>query len=122
MIGDGNPALSLDPFPWYRAMREGQPVFRDPRDGAWHVFRYGDVQRVLAEHAAFSSDSAGDGGRGRTGRSRPAWSPPTRRATGSCAPWSARRSRRARSPRWSRGSRASRATCWTGRPRRDGWT
>ncbi len=44
------------PYEWYRAMRGTQPVFYDEQHSTWHVFRYTDVQRVLSEHATFSSD------------------------------------------------------------------
>lgn len=50
----------LDPFPGYETMRKSQPVFRDPQSGVWHVFLYDDVQRVLSEHATFSSRMAGE--------------------------------------------------------------
>jgi cytochrome P450 len=46
------------PYEWYRAMRGSQPVFYDEQHATWHVFRYADVQRVLSEHATFSSDIA----------------------------------------------------------------
>ena len=49
----------LDPFPHYRRMRESAPVFHDEQSGSWHVFRYEDVQRVLSEHATFSSRMGG---------------------------------------------------------------
>jgi cytochrome P450 len=45
----------LNPFPHYERMRESAPVFHDEQSGSWHVFGYEDVQRVLTEHAAFSS-------------------------------------------------------------------
>ena len=45
----------LDPFPHYERMREAAPVFHDEQSESWHVFRYDDVQRVLSEHARFSS-------------------------------------------------------------------
>jgi cytochrome P450 len=45
------------PFDWYRTMRATQPVFKHPDWGAWQVFRYADVLRVLSEHATFSSDN-----------------------------------------------------------------
>jgi cytochrome P450 len=51
---------SLDPFAQYRRMRETAPVFHDEQSGSWHVFRYDDVQRVLSEHATFSSRMGGD--------------------------------------------------------------
>lgn len=44
------------PYDWYHQMRETQPVYRDPDWGAWHVFRYTDVARVLSDYATFSSD------------------------------------------------------------------
>lgn len=50
----------LDPFPHYGRMREAAPVFHDEQSGSWHVFRYDDVQRVLSEHATFSSRMGGD--------------------------------------------------------------
>lgn len=53
-------ARSLDPFPHYRRMRETSPVFHDEQSGSWHAFRYDDVQRVLSEHARFSSRMGGD--------------------------------------------------------------
>ncbi|MDQ0144560.1 cytochrome P450 [Pseudarthrobacter niigatensis] len=50
----------LDPFPQYERMRAMAPVFQDSQSGSWHVFRYEDVQRVLSEHATFSSRMGGD--------------------------------------------------------------
>ncbi|MFF2347087.1 cytochrome P450 [Pseudarthrobacter sp. NPDC058119] len=50
----------LDPFPQYERMRATAPVFQDGQSGSWHVFRYDDVQRVLSEHATFSSRMGGD--------------------------------------------------------------
>lgn len=50
----------LDPFPHYEKMREHAPVFHDGESGSWHVFRYDDVQRVLSDHASFSSRMGGD--------------------------------------------------------------
>ncbi|MCY0909888.1 MAG: cytochrome P450, partial [Sulfobacillus thermotolerans] len=48
----------LNPFPFYRQMRERMPSFRDPRSGVWSVFRYDDVQQVLSDYTHFFS---GDG-------------------------------------------------------------
>lgn len=45
----------LNPFPWYRQMRETDPVSFNPEFGAWSVFRYDDVQQVLSDYATFSS-------------------------------------------------------------------
>jgi cytochrome P450 len=50
----------LDPFPQYRRMRDSAPVFHDEQSGSWHVFRYDDVQRVLTDHAVFSSRMVGE--------------------------------------------------------------
>ena len=44
----------LEPFGWYRQQRASAPVMQDPR-GAWMVFGYEDVQRVLSDYASFSS-------------------------------------------------------------------
>ena len=49
----------LNPFPWYRLMRAQAPVFFEPDRQLWHAFHYADVQRVLSEHADFSSQFAG---------------------------------------------------------------
>ena len=51
----------LNPFPWYRSMRENAPVYFDKQQYMWHVFRYDDVQRVLSDYANFSS-ARGRGG------------------------------------------------------------
>ncbi|HLI89597.1 MAG TPA: cytochrome P450 [Ktedonobacteraceae bacterium] len=45
----------LNPFPWYRRMRESDPVYYDEQEHSWNVFRYQDVQRVLADYQTFSS-------------------------------------------------------------------
>ena len=51
---DGGHAM----FAWLRAMRDGQPVWRDP-DDIWHVFRDADVREAAADPATFSSDLGG---------------------------------------------------------------
>ncbi len=43
-------------YDWYRQMRETQPVFFDQNMQAWNLFRYDDVERVLSDHATFSSE------------------------------------------------------------------
>src|SRR5690348_5114772 len=59
------PAATLDPalnpFPWYARMRATDPVAYDPRRDVYSAFRYADVQRVLSEHATFSSAYGGSG-------------------------------------------------------------
>ena len=49
----------LNPFPWYRMMRERMPVQHDEQRGVVSVFGYDDVQRVLSEHSTFSSSYGG---------------------------------------------------------------
>ncbi|HET7081964.1 MAG TPA: cytochrome P450 [Chloroflexia bacterium] len=50
---------TLNPFPWYRRMRETDPIHFYPEYRAWQVFRYDDVLRVLSDSAAFSSNISG---------------------------------------------------------------
>jgi cytochrome P450 len=50
----------LDPFPWYKTMRENEPVRYDEDRQCWDVFRYDDVKRVLSDHETFSSAGASD--------------------------------------------------------------
>jgi cytochrome P450 len=40
----------------YRDMRDFDPVSHDRESGAWNVYRYQDVARVLSDHHTFSSD------------------------------------------------------------------
>ena len=49
---DGGHAL----FRWLREMRDQHPVWLDQM-GLWNVFRYADVQRVIADPDVFSSDT-----------------------------------------------------------------
>lgn len=58
-------------YRWFQQMRAEQPVWRDDASECWHVFRYADVQRVLTDHAGFSSSFR------RRIRVRPALSAPT---------------------------------------------
>lgn len=50
-LADGGTAL----FDWMARMRDDCPVWREG-DGAYHVFRHADVERVLTDHATFSND------------------------------------------------------------------
>jgi cytochrome P450 len=43
------------PFATYDALRERSPVLHEPRLGAWLVFDFDSVKRVLTEHDEFSS-------------------------------------------------------------------
>ena len=45
-----------NPFPWYARMRRDAPASVDPQSGVLSVFRYDDVQRVLSDYEAFSSE------------------------------------------------------------------
>ena len=45
----------LNPFALYAEMRQSHPLYQDPQRGNWNFFRYDDVQRVLSDYAAFSS-------------------------------------------------------------------
>src|SRR5258708_39703575 len=55
---------ALNPFPWYRSMREARPIYYNPQHRFWQVFRYDDVQRVLSDYTSVSS-AFGGGGQGR---------------------------------------------------------
>lgn len=44
----------LEPFDWYREMREENPVRYDPDRHSWDVFRYDDVKRILDDDETFS--------------------------------------------------------------------
>lgn len=46
----------LEPFDWYREMRDTAPVRYDPTRSTWDVFRYADVKRILDDDATFSVD------------------------------------------------------------------
>ncbi|GAB4210567.1 MAG: cytochrome P450 [Roseiflexaceae bacterium] len=39
--------------------KPGHPAFYDPARGAWQVFRYNEVQRVLSDYSIFSSSRGG---------------------------------------------------------------
>lgn len=41
---------------WFRHMREADPVSWDEHYGAYHVFRYADIEKVLSDPVTFSSD------------------------------------------------------------------
>ncbi len=51
----------LNPFPWFQHMRQNTPVAFDERFGSWSAFKYNDVQRVLSDHAYFSSQAYSSG-------------------------------------------------------------
>jgi cytochrome P450 len=51
--------FALNPYPWFRMMRESNPVYFNSQQQSWSVFRYNEVQRALSEHSSFSSEFAG---------------------------------------------------------------
>lgn len=44
-----------NPFPAYDELRRRAPLLRESRSGAWMVFDYAGVKRVLTDHETFSS-------------------------------------------------------------------
>src|SRR5262245_47046008 len=44
---------------WWKFMRANEPVSWDKRFGSWHLFRYADITRVLADPGTYSSDLTG---------------------------------------------------------------
>jgi cytochrome P450 len=60
MFGDTSDS-QLNPYPWYAKKRESSPINYNAETGMWSVFSYRDVQRVLSEHATFSSNYMGSG-------------------------------------------------------------
>ena len=46
----------LEPFDWYREMRDESPVQYDPKRGVWDVFRYADAKTILTDDETFSID------------------------------------------------------------------
>jgi len=51
----------LNPYTRYKTMRESEPVYYNEMVRMWEMFSYNDVQRVLSEHATFSSEFIGGG-------------------------------------------------------------
>jgi cytochrome P450 len=48
----------LNPFPWYRIMRECYPIYYSSEFHSWFVSRYDDVQNVIDDTATFSSEKS----------------------------------------------------------------
>jgi cytochrome P450 len=51
-----SPAVRADPYPYYRYMREHEPVKFVPSMNAYAVSRHEDVRQVVLNHAGYSSD------------------------------------------------------------------
>ena len=50
-----DPAVQEDPFPHYARMRASEPVFQEPRYGAYVLTRFADVHAALKDPATFKS-------------------------------------------------------------------
>ena len=50
---------ALNPYPWYKFMREHSPISYDERLKLWYVFRYQDTQRLLLDVTTFSQGVKG---------------------------------------------------------------
>ncbi|HEY0755211.1 MAG TPA: cytochrome P450 [Ktedonobacteraceae bacterium] len=50
--------MGLNPFPWYREMREKDPVHFDEQARIWEIFTYQDILVILKNPALFSSERA----------------------------------------------------------------
>lgn len=59
--------IRRDPYPMYEQVRNASPVLHDPQSGAWMVFDYESVKRVLNDQEAFSSSMF------TAGRGNPEW-------------------------------------------------
>lgn len=46
----------MEPFDWYREMRENASVRSDPGRNSWNAFRYADVKRILNDDGTFSAN------------------------------------------------------------------
>ena len=49
-----DPEIRHDPFPFYRALREQQPVYYDAKIDTWLVTRYEDARTVLLDPVTYS--------------------------------------------------------------------
>jgi cytochrome P450 len=47
---------ALNPFDYYRKMRESAPVSYDEKNKIWSLFRYDDVLRIASDYSTFSSE------------------------------------------------------------------
>src|SRR5579883_2938507 len=54
-IDASQPLAQWYPFPWYQVMREQAPVYYDESLHSWSFFRYEDINRILHDYEAFSS-------------------------------------------------------------------
>src|SRR5437879_8530190 len=77
-----DPAVVADPYPYYRLMRERDPVHRNNSIRAWFLTRHADVDELLRDGRFSSDGTQGERyvppppGRGRPGRSMLVLDPP----------------------------------------------
>src|SRR5215831_14496349 len=77
-----DPAVVADPYPYYRLMRERDPVHRNNSIRAWFLTRHADVDELLRDDRFSSDGTRGERyvppppGRGRPGRSMLVVDPP----------------------------------------------
>ncbi|HWP65987.1 MAG TPA: cytochrome P450 [Candidatus Limnocylindria bacterium] len=50
-----DPEILADPIPYYRALHERGPVFREPHQGVFMLSRIDDVEEIYRDHARFSA-------------------------------------------------------------------
>ena len=48
-------ALLAEPYPFYAAMRDNQPVYREPKSGVFFISRYDDIVEAVRHPEIFSS-------------------------------------------------------------------
>jgi len=50
-----DPQILEDPIPYYRALHERGPVFREPHKGVFMLSRIDDIEEIYRDHARFSA-------------------------------------------------------------------
>lgn len=46
----------IDPYPWFKEMRQTEPVAYDSNRGVWDLFTYDIVEAVITDHETFNRD------------------------------------------------------------------
>ena len=65
-----DPALAQSPYAYFDALREQNPVFREPHQGVVAVTGYQEVMAAFKDHATFSAVNAIGAGLGERRRGR----------------------------------------------------
>lgn len=55
-----SPEGQLNPYPWYKEMRNTAPVRYDENRDCWDIFRYNDVKEIIAGFETYSSEFDSD--------------------------------------------------------------